>query len=229
MAQTRTRSEIRDAIRLRADQVNSTFWTDTNINDEIDRSAKRLYNFLIRTYGDEYYVSSATDTTVSGTQDYALPADFYKLLGVELQQGGGSNDYFSLPKFSFAERNTKRRSNAALYNYMYRLHGSNVKLIPPPAGGLTLQLWYVPVLADFVDDTSTIDTISGFEEWLVLDVVEKILTAEESDTSTVARQKADFEQHIIEMATPRDANAPEQVVDVETIANDEFWGFWAGR
>jgi len=224
-----TLSSLRDQARKRADMENSSFWTDAQVNTAINASLKRLYNFLVSTFNDEYYVTSEDISSVAGQGTYSLNASFFKLLGIDVGNGASPTQWFSLEKFAFAERNTRRDHTWAIHDYRYRLWGSTVKVIPTPPGGLTFRVWYIPAMTELSADGDTADGVSGFEEWVVLDVAMKMLRSEESDTAELAADKAEMEQHIKEMASPRDANSPASVVDVESVHQDEYWAFWTRR
>lgn len=208
---------------------NSKFWTDAEMLVAINASLKRVYNFLILTYGDDYYITSEEIASVADQETYNLNSTFLKLMGVDIGAGASPNEWFQLEKFSFAERNTRRDRNWGIHDYRYRLHGNTIRIIPTSPVGSTFRIWYIPTMTELATDSNTVDGVSGFEEWTVIDVAMKMLRSEESDTTELAADKALVEQHIIEMAAQRDASAPEQVVDIESISQDERWAFWTRR
>lgn len=227
MASTKTLLQIRDAARKRADMENSAFWTDPQITYEINASAKLLYNFLVETFGDEYYVSSTTDASVADQATYALPSDFFKLLGIDVGDGASPTNYISVKKFSFKERNTRPANASWLRNYRYRLEGSNYRIIPTPKAGVTFRVWYVPVLTELSADGDTFDGVHGYEEFIVLDVAIKMLQSEESETAHLEARLAEFKAAVIRDATSRDIAEPHQVQDVGEIELlEDFEGLW---
>ena len=66
MARTRTRLELRDEVRQRADMVYSDFVSDSEINRYINESISELYDMLIAAKGQEWYMRTYTFPTVSG-------------------------------------------------------------------------------------------------------------------------------------------------------------------
>lgn len=138
--------------RQRADQfrgdITSTnqFVTPAELIDFINSSYTELYNMLVAAYGDEYFLQWFTFTTNTSTDEYPLPADFYKLMGVDALFG---NVYYPLRKYQWAERAKFNAFNVNLvavypYNVEYRMVGNLIHLIPLPNLQLTCRLSYVP-------------------------------------------------------------------------------------
>ncbi len=70
--------ELRNRSRQRADMVNSRFITDAELNYFINASFGELYDLLVNSRGENYYVSSYNFTTTINQDTYPLPADFFK-------------------------------------------------------------------------------------------------------------------------------------------------------
>src|SRR6267154_4869745 len=102
-----TLGSLRTQVRQRADIVNSQFITDTELNGYINASYAELYDLLVQKYGDDYYVKSPPYSFVTdGTsQFYALPDDFYKLLGVDLALATSQDSFVTISQFGFRDRN----------------------------------------------------------------------------------------------------------------------------
>lgn len=225
-----TLAELRTAARQRADQVNSEFVTDTELNGYINSSYFELYDLLVQKYGDDYFVTSDSSIVTDGQNDsYALPADFFKLLGVDLQlsgtAGADNGSYVPLDRFNFAERNVAGTATAqgvlARTNLRYRPRGSTLWLTPLPAAGQTIRLWYVPRLTPLSSDSDSADGVSGWLEYVVCDVAIKMMQKEESDVSVLMAQKAALIERIEAAAENRDAGMPQTVADVRS-------GLWGG-
>src|SRR4051812_35733925 len=140
------------AAQERADMVNSSFITDAEWRAMANASLQVLWDKLIEAYGNDYEVQSAFAITTDGTNDhYALPTDFYKLLGVDLQLTGSSTTaagWVTIWRFNFAQRNQWTLPNVTTLwgrsNMRYRLSGGYIWFAPLPAGGQSLRLWYAP-------------------------------------------------------------------------------------
>ena len=216
MAKTATLSVIRTEAKQRAEMENSTFVADSEWNGYINRSYAELYDMLVQKFGPEYYITSSTVTTVSGTDSYALAADFYKLLGVDLLVSG--TDYVTLSPFMFSERNqfgsVARILRGGAPDYRYRVQGSNLVLRPVPKEARTLKVWYIPAYTTLSQDSDTLDGVNGWEEYVIVDAAMKALSKEESDVSVLMAQKQALIQRIEAAAQNRDAGAPLRMVDV---------------
>src|SRR4051812_37114429 len=158
-------SELRTAAQQRADMVNSDFVSDAEWTQLINLSYFELYDLLVQKYGNDYFVAAPyAFTSTPGTATVALPADFYKALGLDVSvSGGGSNSWLTVKPFNFGERNkflVPGLSALAPYNLQYRINGSNLLFISTPSQTLNFQLWYIPRLTPLVGEDDTADGVS---------------------------------------------------------------------
>ena len=191
-----TLTNLRLRARQKADREGSNFVDDAEMNFMINSSIAELYDLIIAN-GDEYYLSSTTITTVSGTDAYNLPTDFYKLKGVDLKLS--STEYYTLKPFNFNERNRNNESswNATRgTNIRYRLFGNTIKFSPIPNAASEIKLWYVPVATQLVSDSDTLADLNQFAEYVITDVAIKYLIKEESDVAVLQQQKAELRRRI---------------------------------
>lgn len=193
---TVTLAQIRAQAALRADMgtpTTTSFVTISEWNGYISNSYKELYDILVSAYGADYYAASPYQFTTDGTNGrFSLPADFYKLLGVDIQIAGR---FVSIDPFAFSDRNRGG-------------FGTNV-----PSGGQTVQVFYVPEPTSLASDADSLDGISGWEEYVIVDAAIKAKDKEESDVSVLGAQKQALERRISEMAETRDVGKPYTVVD----------------
>jgi hypothetical protein len=229
---TFTLTQLIQTVRERADMVNSQFVTDAEVITYINQGYAELWDILTQAYGNEYYVESFPITTVSNQILYPLPADFYKLIGVDLQVTSAPVSWVTLRKFEFTERNKYWLANQYAYygitNLRYRVVGSNLWLTPVPTVGQTLQLWYLPQITYLVNGTDTMDGISGWETYVIVDAAIKCLAKEESDTSVLQAEKAALLVRINNAAEDRDASVPSRVTDTQSIESGWPGGGWGG-
>lgn len=225
-----TLAEIRLAARQRADMVASQFVTDAEFDGYINSSLAELYDLMVSKYGDDYFVSTADITTTPSAERYDLPADFLKLLGVDLRLSGGDDGYISLRPFTFAERNRYATANAQTWigvtNLRYRLSANKLWITPTPQNGQQLRLWYVPRVVPLVNDSDVSDGYSGWLEYVVVDAAIKAMQKEESDVSVLLAQKGALIRRIESAAENRDAGNPATVADVQFTAG--AWPYNAG-
>ena len=222
---TVTLLQLRTRARERADMQSTGFITDSELNGYINSSYAELYDLLVSKYGEEYFVAPAHSiTTTSNVDTYALPADFYKLLGVDLQLD--SSQWKTLKRFEFSDRNTPRELE--LYSperIRYRIFGSNLLFSPVPAGNLSLRAWYIPLPTTLSLDADSFSGINGYEEYVVIDAAIKMLTKEESDTTALMIAKEALKRRIEQMAEARDVAMPMTVQDTTSINVLPFYPF----
>lgn len=288
---------LRLQARRRSDLENNQFVSDAEWNDYITASQKELYDKLVSSYGNDYYVATTYQFQVTSAQSYALPdgttsflnADggkaqkFYKLLGVDLQYSASPSGWVTLRRFEFIERNKYGNPNTAINwngysNLRYRIEGNNLLFVPTPMSGQTARIWYIPAptslqftlicsttlnsgvvnLSDtygltpgmnayipstqqnytistvastsvqlvgsataslsntvmsFWNDATTLDGISGWEEYVILSSAIKATVKQEGDISSLAAQLESTSNRIDSLSEGRDAGQAQHVSD----------------
>jgi len=206
MSRTVTVSDIETEARNRSDMVSSTFVTSAVAITMIDASYTELYDLLID--NDLYFFSEDSFSTVADQADYTLPSDYYKTLGVDLVRGGDQS--ITLERFEWMERN---RYDNAIKNgvgvladaYMrYLPIGGVLRFKPTPQAGQTILHTYIPSPAKLTAGGDVIDGVSGWEEYLVVDVAAKMLEKEESDTTPFMIRKEALRSRIEKISSERD-------------------------
>lgn len=82
------------------------------------------------------------------------------------------------------------------------------------------------------NDSTAINGISGWEEYVILDAALKAMGKEESDVSAMYQEKLDMKKRLIDMAANRDAGNPATVADTQAsdmwspvgFGNGSSWG-----
>lgn len=160
-----TLPQLRVATRQRADMVHSQFVSDAEINSYINASYFELYDLLVQKYGNDYYMKEYSFSLVGNQSRYDLPADFFKLLGVDLQISAGPDGYVSLRPFTLAERNRYSTANVQTWigvtNLRYRLSANKLWFTPSPQTGQTIRIWYVPRLSALTEPVTI--TMTGVQ------------------------------------------------------------------
>lgn len=187
MAANVTLLTMRTEARQRADQENSSFISDAELNGYLNKSARKLWDMLIDADAS-YKFSSATLTTTGLSDTLPLPTDFYKLLLLDYTSSGQRRP---LDKIDFFERT----------------YGTT------PVAGIQLNLEYAPPFTDLVNDADTFDGINGWEEFVEIDAAIKCLNKEETDPGTLLLEKAEIVARIEKMRR-RDFANPERTRDV---------------
>lgn len=220
-----TLSEIRTQARQMSDMENNDFVGDNELNNYINFAIADLHDILVECYGEDYFLNSTTAATVSGTSDYTLPSDFYKLRGVDVQLNG--SDYASIRPFNFNERNKYEDFGSwtvsGLSNIRYRVMGSNIKFSPVPDSAINYKLWYVPVATKLTSDSDTLDDVNQYSDFVIISAAIKMMLKEESDASTLIGERERIAKKINEAAKNRDAGQPESISDIYAENDNYIW------
>jgi hypothetical protein len=159
MSRNITRDKIRTRIQQRANLENHTnFVTTAELNDLINEAYCELWDFLVMSGPPDYYSIERTIATVDGTSSYALPADFFKLRAVFVDEGSG--EYRPIAEVNEQERQYFRA----------------------PAGEYSVVLRYIPTCPLIVDDTTPLDGVNGWDDLLV--IIGSIKCLEKEGTNT---------------------------------------------
>jgi len=219
--------QLRDQVRQRSDIVRSNHITDSEINGYINASIRELYDLLIQKFGEDYFVTSSNLSLISGTESYALPSNFYKLLGADLEQS--SAEFLTLKPFMFNERNrfnsSSFRNAVGSESLRYRIQGNTLFFRPIPTNTATVRVYYVPQFGGLSLDVDLWDGYNGWEEYVVVDGTIKCKAKEESDVNVEAAQKGALIKRIEDVAGNRDAGLSFRVSDVRGINNEQGFGF----
>lgn len=222
-----TLEQLRLRSRQKADRETSQFVEDPELDTMINSSIAELHDLLVMANSADYAVSEHSFTTVVNTNAYALPADFYKLKGVDAQIQLGQ--WYTLRPFNFNERNRNDNvvSWALIYgpSIRYRLLGDNIVFSPSPDSNVPVKIWYTPLAPVLVDPSDTLKDLNSFSEYVIVDVAIKYLQKEESDVSVLMQQKADLKRRIEIMANNRDEGNGECISDIYAENSD----YWFGR
>lgn len=215
-------SDLILAARQRADMVNSTFIQDAEWTSYINNSYAELYDLLVSRFED--YYSKTTTFTLTSSNSQNLPADFYKVRGVDFQLSPG--DWATLRKFNFSERN--RIDNVTLrtvrgqFDKQYRVMGGRLLVLPENNAAGTYRLWYIPRYTKLVNPTDDAGDVLDFEEYIIVDAAIKALVKEESDTQVLLLVKQQLKDRIEAMAANRDTE-PERIADVTDLNGRLFY------
>jgi hypothetical protein len=123
--------------RLSNSENNAGFVSDNEITRRLNEGTSELYDLIVVAF-EHYFVSSLLFTLAGGQAGYtqALPADFYKDVG--LDRNPGTTAAVRVPKLpSFMERN--RASGP-----VYAITGNNLEVRPPDNSAGPYQLFYTP-------------------------------------------------------------------------------------
>ena len=218
MALNVTLAYLKEQVRARADQQNSQFIKDAELVDFINGSASALYDKLVE-QAENYYVTSQTIPIIAGTNEYTLPSNFYKVLGVDYLV---NNKPVPMSRFNFRDRH--------LYNYLdarpeivrYGIWGNQLVFKPQAPQIATVVIWYVPSITKLVNDADLLDGVNGWEEYIILDAAIKCMIKEESDPSALMAQLQMVKDRIATMSKDRDQGEPQKTTDIIGSRYDQY-------
>lgn len=193
--------QLRDRAKQESDNVGQSFVTDAEWNGYLAASYQELYGLIVTAFGNDYFTQTPatgyTFVTDGINEHFALPADFFKLLAVDIRLSA-PNYWVALKPFQMSERND--------FGYL----GTMI-----PMAGQTLRLLYVPRAITLTNDADVVDGVNGWEEYLIVDACIKALTKEESDVTAFGARKAGLLERLQGEITNRDAGSPACVADVQ--------------
>lgn len=229
MARTRTLAQLRTEVLQTSDTEGATLFLGTGVGGEVDRyinaSIQDLYDLLVESQGQEFFLKSYEFPTVGGQAEYTISvtdADLYLVRGVDLVEGSES---FPLRPYSFQDRHQEtwlgfpRRAGMTTY----RLFGvqttsgytHKIRFTPTPDSAETIRLWYIPHPPQLTSDSHVFDGFNGWEEYVVVDAAIKILQKEESDTQALELRKSRLIERIKSLAPHKDLGGHESVALTE--------------
>lgn len=250
--------ELMLRIRQTADRVDSNFVTDMELRSFTRLAAYELYDILITSYEDWYAQAAAFLPTDGTTMNYPLPNGvnnylggsygglsgdpapaLYKLAGVDLNVNTSTitPSRVTLLRFDFIKRNQYVYPNSTstiygVYNMRYRLMGNNINIIPTPASGQNLVLWYTPKMPRLLEDTDmTVIGISGWLRYVIARGAKYMLDKEEgTDTSKLDQEILFLKQRIQEASQNRDAGIPDTLSEtrIDLAYGGMGWGAGGG-
>lgn len=223
-----TLAQIRIRAREKADMVNSNFIEDPELLNYINESYFTWYDMIVGAFED-YFLDDPTEFSLAASvSEFPLPADFYKLAGIDKASDAGSDRFYPLRKTKWRERN---RTENSFSTYAlspitsYRIIKDKILFTPKDGAAGSFKLWYIPTATPLVLETDTIDTYNGYENLLILDVAIKMLNKEESDPTMLMVERARIEKKMQDMLVDRDISGSERIeeVDGDTFSEERFW------
>jgi len=249
---------LRYMSKLRADKLKSNFLTDDEWNFNINQSANRLYDLLVRKYGDKYFfapplvISTSSVNTTGSLASINIPNGsnyivngspapaLFKLSGVDASSGApavaNQNAWFSLPPFNWIDRNKYNTFQLAgtvtsIFGLSYCWEGQTIYFIPYPTNAQSLQLWYVPILTQMLQDTDMMPfSISGWSELVIVDAAIKALVKEESydQAAALVNERTEILERIETTAPNRDVGQSNTVSNTRSATGDPNFGALGG-
>ncbi len=198
-----------------AEMENSTFISDAEWFEYINRGLEELWELFQKTFGAEHFLSKSSVAIVSGTDEYALnPVGVLHSIWYEI---GGQT--YAIERFELDEEPHLRNQQATAlglvkYHMFYDATQADtdttILLLPTPSGAATLHYRYTPRFVP-LNTGQSFDTVAGYEEYAELLAAIKAKNKEESDTSALVGDLNRLRSRISEMRGRRDGARPPRV------------------
>lgn len=238
MPRTVTLTTMIARVRRETDQeydsivVQVPFITDTFITDALNEGIAEFWQYLATNAPDRVR-TVATISVVTGTESYALPADFQAIRGVDYPvgtDGAGGTRYVDVHPYAFEERNNYTApwpvyplTDGAPFRY--HVHGSDtdgsavrISFRPVPQSSATVRVHYLAVPTALSAGDDELDGIIGLERYAVSYAKARVysrLRDKESELSEVGELER-TKQNILLEAGRRDRSGLEVVADVRS-------------
>jgi len=219
-------SDLRTRIRDVADSSGG-FVTDAMLNTWVNQALGELYELLVRA-DETHFEREHQFSLVANTRDYALPADVWRIRGVDLLAPGGAGDsYYACLPVSQSERhrysrawNLDRRGAVR-----YQLRGNILRFRPTPSTGYSAVLWYIPRCPRLANDSDVppINVLQGWLDYVVTEGAIRCRVRENLDANDLRGEKAALMMRIKNSAATRDAGDPETVGDARGIVDYDYY------
>jgi hypothetical protein len=181
-------SQLRTDIANQCDFVASasTRYTPTLLTRLINQSIQR-FRERCSAEGMTHFLTSTSGTLLGQTSPYAfeeldlssVTPSVVRTYGVDVTINGVVNTLAHRP---FTERNDYSDLGPGI-PVAWAQYQTRTLAIMPSRGGDAYTVWYLPVLDDLVDDTDTFDGVSGWENWVVWDVVCQLAARDQYDVA----------------------------------------------
>jgi hypothetical protein len=190
MSRTVTLSQLEDDVRFQADLIGATVrHTSAQVRRLINQSIQAFREDISNDGNTHYLVPYSGTLTVGATSPFsflsldlsAISPAIVRTYMFEVTKDGAVH---SLEHRPFTEHNVWSGPSVTGFPRNWA-HYQTAKLAIQPAPDATYAytLWYLPVLADLSADASTFDGVAGWEEWIVWDVVCRLLIRDQQSAA----------------------------------------------
>ncbi len=174
MSRTVTLAQLRTDVASLCDFTEgaSTRYTPTLLNRLINQSIQR-FRGRISSDGLTHFLTSSSGVLAGPTSPYAF--EVLNLSALPLVQTYGLDVTIqgivrTLAHRPFTERNDYSDNGHGIPACWAQYQTTTIAVMPSRHGD-PYTLWYLPLLADLVNDSDTFDGVAGWENWVVWDVV----------------------------------------------------------
>lgn len=209
-------SAIRSTVRLRGNYESSIKYTDAYVNTEIQSSWAELYEVIADTH-EGWWVKDGTVTTSANVAFVALPADCWRVSGVDLLSG---SEYLTLDQVTIADRNRFGTSNQQ--PRAYRLSSRGLELYPTPDTAYTIRVTYTPTYTALAD-SAQVDFHNDWHDYIIVGALKRLAERMKMPSAELASELERVKQRVIAGASQRKSAEPEYLNLRERFGMYEDW------
>lgn len=213
------RLEIRDRARRRLNAVDGTFWTDTELDPEINASGQEWHELVTGAWGEGFFEKFEEFTTAASAETYTQSQftntnnDFLTMRAVGIKDANG--EWTDLPRFT-GPREYFVLANSGIRGRIEHTHWDLIDdilyLLPIPDNGRTIRVWYQPTFTVFTDDVTNIDAVHGWADYIIADICRKYRISEDRSSAPFDRELAVLRERITTRTNKRKAGRPARIV-----------------
>lgn len=218
MARTRRLDALRaDVYSLSDDESATDRHPAASVTRYLNQGGTLLWDALIEARGREMCRAPTpqTITTTANTTNYALNSAFYLLVSVWLNDSAGGS--FQLEPLELGVEPALREADAATGRpYAYELRRDTIEILPAHDAGLSIQVDYVPVWTDLVNDSDTANGVNGWEDFMVYYAVQQMALRDERFqlASAMDARMGEMADRIRRLLPQRDRHRAKRVKDI---------------
>lgn len=209
-----TLASILATVRVRGDFPSSPKFSDTNVGVEIQTAWAELHE-LIEECNEGYWDKEGTVPTVANQAYVALPADAWKVKGVDILDG---TEYAELAQVAIGQRN--RYGQTKDQPVAYRLSERGIELYPTPNAIYTLRVTYARVVTVL---GSAVTIPNDWHDFVIWSAILKLSTSEERPTGDYQNAIDRARARIVAGASGRKQAEPEYLPLCEVGADGGWW------
>jgi hypothetical protein len=184
-----------------------------------------LYDIICENHDDDFYRAAAGITLVGGQSVYPMPADFYKVISVDVLWG--ATIVRPAYRFTEAERDRFKYLNPT-WSYLtavyFRTVGDNIEFQPTPQAGINVQLNYIPAFTPLVALTDTFQSFNQWHWYGIYGLASDIAGKDDNEAAAARFQgkQAQIKQRVISHASSRNDGEPTRVNATRLHSEDDW-------
>ena len=205
------------------------FIPDSELTDSINVGISSWWDLVrLTTFQGQIARVAWPIVTVANQSAYPLAPNNASIISVDANINGNSYAISAMP-YQEEQRNMFKLlpfvgwSFGAVQSVWYQIQGTNINFLPTPTAGYNVTVNYVPTAPVLSNPSDYINSINGWEEYIVLDAAIRCLMKEgQLDIIPLLQGlQAREEKRILQAAAQQDMNASEGVHESEAYGN---WG-----